>query len=357
MGNYRTTDLLASESIATAATKTIDVDINDVISSIMIRVKGTNNNSTPTGHPSKILTKIELVDGSDVLYSLSGVEAQALNFYETGRLPFNICEYENNIQCCATAHINFGRYLWDPQLGLNPNRFNNLQLKITHNKALGGSTPDAGTLYVAANIFDKKPVSPIGFLMSKEQKTYTLTASAHEYTDLNTDFPYRKLLLNSLSTSLTPSTNMSKVKLSEDGDKSLVWNDQSVSEWIKIMPQQNYVEEMFAGLEDNAANTYHLASTYENYVVGTGRSANNSVLYANQPSGSAVIVIGDASESSSFFAKGYCPHGAVEFPFGDQMNINDWYNVSGLRNLKLDITAGSSASGTVQIVSQQFRRY
>jgi hypothetical protein len=356
MPNYRTTDLLASEAATTAATKTIDIDVNNVISNIMIRMKGTNNGSVQTAHPAKMITKIEVVDGSDVLYSLSGVEAQALNFYEMGHLPFNICEYEDNIQVCATYYLNFGRKLWDTQLALDPKRFNNLQLKITHNKALGGSAPDAGTLYVAANVFADKPVAPIGFLMSKEQKNYTLTASAHEYTDLNTDYAYRKLLLNSLSASVTPSGNMSKVKLSVDGDKSLVWNDQSVSEWIKIMPQQRLVEENFAILGTGSAVTHYIASTYENYGVGCGRSAENSALYVAQPSGNGISVIGDASESSAYYCRGYCPHGAVEFPFGNQMDMNDWFNVSGMGNLKLDITAGSGASGTVEIVSQQLRR-
>jgi len=355
--NYRTEVLLDSESIATAATKVIDIDINEKISRIGIRVKGTNNGSTPTAHPAKIITKIELIDGSDVLFSMAGVDAQALNFYEMGKMPFNICEYEDNIECCATMYINFGRWLWDTQLALDPTRFKSLQLKITHNKALGGSTPDAGTLTVLADVFDRKPCSPLGFLMSKKQKDYTLVASAHNYTDLNTDYTYRKLLIKSLSASNPPSGQVDKIKLSENGGAKIVYNDIYLKEWVKLMPCQTKVEENFAGLEDAAANTYYIASTYEHYGVGVGRSANNSIIYVGQPSGNAIVIIGDASESTGVYVTGYCPHGAVEFPFGVQEDINDWYSMSGITNLKLDLTAASGASGTVEIISQQLRRY
>jgi len=50
-------------------------------------MKGTNNGHTPTAHPVKMVQKIEVVDGSDVLYSMTGVEAAAMNFLETKSFP------------------------------------------------------------------------------------------------------------------------------------------------------------------------------------------------------------------------------------------------------------------------------
>ena len=88
--NYRIASMLASESATVPATKTIDIDLNKPISRITIQMKGTNSTSVPTAHPAKMLTKIELVDGSNVLYSLNGLQAQAINFYESGKLPLGL---------------------------------------------------------------------------------------------------------------------------------------------------------------------------------------------------------------------------------------------------------------------------
>jgi len=101
--NYRLASLLSSEAVNTAGTKTIDVNLAKPISRISIQMKGTNNGSVPTAHPQNMLSKIELVDGSNVLFSLSGLQARSLNFYERGLLPYSIIEYRNDVMCSAFA--------------------------------------------------------------------------------------------------------------------------------------------------------------------------------------------------------------------------------------------------------------
>lgn len=354
--NTRHEITLASESIATAATKTIEIDLSEVVSRFNIRVKGTNSSSTPTAHPATIISKIELIDGSDVLFSLSGQEAQALNFYETGKMPFNIEEYENNIEACATMHLNFGRFLWDTQYALKPKIFRNLQLKITHNKASGGSAPDGGTLYVSADVFDQKAVNPVGFLQSKLIEAKTLTASGHSYVDLPRDQIIRRLILKSLSASNPPSGQISKVKIKEDGGRRLPFNDVSMSEYIKSNLGQMVVNERLAGLGTASAVTYYIVPTYESYGVGVGRSAAGAGIIVAQPSGNAMNITNDTSESFAVIVQGYCPHGAIDFPFGNPMDPADWFDPKGLKDLEVDITAASGASGTAEVITQELRR-
>ena len=85
---YRDTILLSHESIATAGTRTLDITVKDIISGIDVQVKATNNGNTPTAHPAAIISKLELVDGSDVLFGLSGAQAMARAFYDAKRTPF-----------------------------------------------------------------------------------------------------------------------------------------------------------------------------------------------------------------------------------------------------------------------------
>src|SRR3990167_5653417 len=160
----RTHVLLDAESATTATTKVIDLDTADPISRLWIEMRNTNGNSTPTAHPAKTITKIEIIDGSDVIASVSGLEAQAAEILHTGETPFSELDYENDITAFACASINFGRFLWDRELAFVPGRFQNPQLRITHDKALGGSLPDAATLTVWADIFDGETLSPIGLL-------------------------------------------------------------------------------------------------------------------------------------------------------------------------------------------------
>jgi len=294
---YRLVQLLGSETATTATTKTLDINLVTPISRIVVRMKGTNSSSTPTAHPAKMLTKIEIVDGSDVLYSLSGVEAGCLNFHENGELPFYCCEYENDIECCATAQVNFGRYLWDPEFALDPKRFKNLQLKISHNKALGGSAPDAGTLAIFAYVFEDSPPSPRAFLMAKELYSYTLATSAHQYIDLPRDYPFRFVILQSYETTYPPNTQFDYLKFTIDTDRRVLLNNIPMSDFLKVQMPQDLVEERFAGLGTGSAVSYYQASTYDNYGVTVGRSATQTVMIAGQPSGSRIQVSNDASES------------------------------------------------------------
>ncbi len=192
--NYRTIELHSLESFTSDTTKVIDININDPISSIVLLCRGTNTIHTMTAHYVACLPKIEIVDGSDVLFSLDGYEAEALDWYSAGgkfRSNFNWSMstggWNRNIS------LNFGRYLWDRLYALDPTKFNNLQLRITVDVDGGGNTNTPFKVQVMANVFDERVPSLVGFLSSKEFKQWSITSAAHEYTDLPTDYPYSAL--------------------------------------------------------------------------------------------------------------------------------------------------------------------
>lgn len=353
--NNRMSTILASESTTTAGTKTIDLNENAPLSKIVIRFKGTNNNSTPTAHPAKMVTKIEVVDGSDVLYSMSGTECGAMNFLETGELPFYICEYENNVQCCATYDLNFGRFPWDRDFALDLRRFKNPQLKISHDKALGGSTPDAGTMAVFGYTFDDPQPSPTNFLMTKELYSYTLTASANEYITCPRDFPYRILMPNSYETTYAFNTQFSEFEWYADNKKRLFIDSISGSEWAKLMSHKDKVEEDLGTFGTGSAVSYYLASTYEQYGVGVGRSHNDGAIIVGQPSGPRIQITGDASEADGVHVSGYMAFGGTNLCMHDIMDSKQWFDPTEYGDVELRIKAGSSASGTINVCLQQSR--
>lgn len=355
--NFRLASLLAAESISSTATKTLDINLANPISRIMIQVKGMNSTNVPTAHPAKMVSKIELVDGSDVLLSLSGIEAQALSYYSQRQMPHTVLNYINDVNAIATYELYFGRFLWDELLAFDPKKFTNPQLKITHNIVAGGSAPDAGELSVFADVFDEKEIAPTGFLMAKEQYSYTLTQSKNEHVDLATDRPYRGLMLMALSAGLMPSSGFDYVKLSEDNDRRVLINNQRGWDLLKLNKMHPRMSELVMVTDIDAETTIYCSPTYETVVVGNGMDADETTLFADQSYGGSFDATAGAAGNVQFLVSGQNPHGSIMLPFGIADKIEDWYDVEKIGNLRLTITAGSDASGTLEIVSEQLRKY
>ena len=88
MPKYRDVFLEKEKTLADSGTETIELAVVDPISEIQIRVKNKNGATSNKNNPiSRNVTKIEIVDGSNVIYSMSGMLAQALSYYQRGVVP------------------------------------------------------------------------------------------------------------------------------------------------------------------------------------------------------------------------------------------------------------------------------
>ena len=164
---YRRTILLAATDVGAAGTKTIDINVAQPISRIGMEWKIFKSVSLMHSYAHKDITKIELVDGSDILHSLDGGKNQALCILDRKVGSMNQGQWIGGANQRSFYGIDFGRYLYDPQLALDPARFKNLQLKVSHNKAISDTGGTLGTLEVWAEIFDEKVISPIGFQIGR----------------------------------------------------------------------------------------------------------------------------------------------------------------------------------------------
>lgn len=358
--NYRLAQILAEEAADTAATKTIDIDIADPISRISIFFRGQNSSDTPLAHPAKMISKIELLDGSDVLMSLSGMQAQALDFYNGARPIQNKLMYTDDDWSRMIFNLNFGRYLHDPMLALDTTKFKNPQLKISHNKASGGCTCDHGYMEVWADAFDEKVASPVGFLMAKEQHTFALVASAYEYIDLPKDYPYRMILISSLKTRLAVWELFDKIKLSSDNDKKVIL-DGDTRQLIKMLDQVfGPYTETIQGIVGTTDVTFYITPTSKCNVATTARMGAASAFRSWQTFGGTMEILASAAASNfQSLAHGYAPHGTMAIPLGDLQDPDDWFDATAIESLKLRIRGESSVSGSpsCEVVLQQLRTY
>lgn len=361
--NYRLSTILAREEYTADTTKVIDINVSDPISRLVVTWENYNSaTGQPTGHPARCITKIELVDGSDVLYSLNGSEAQALDFYDNHKAPANLLAYANGMYSEAIFNLNFGRFLHDPDLAIDPKKFTNLQLKLTLDIDAGGITSTKGQLTVLAHLFDTKAITPAGFLMSKEIKDYSMGASSHEYTDLPVDHTYRKLLVRAHKYGTGADYAFTNIKLSEDVDKKIPF-DQTIGEILRtIVSEVPPYRERLIGNGHTAARYFYITPTYwPRYGACAWRkaSATGNVSLYEGDGGRMTEIQEAAGPNFAALIEGHCPHGVISFPFGDQQNIEDWYDISGIGSLQLDVQAGSGMASTdsCQILLQQLRKY
>jgi hypothetical protein len=263
--NYRLATLLERTTEASDKTEIIDIDVIDPISQIQIVHECTGaSTATFQGHPALCITKIELVDGSDVLFSLSGKEAQVVDFYHNKVVPPNLLYYLNGINAEQIFNLNFGRFLYDPDLAFDPAKFTNPQLKITIDVNGGGRSSTTGFLTVLAHLFDEKSISPSGFFMCKEIKTYSLASATHEYTDLPTDHPYRKLFLKAQAYGYYPDVQVDTIKLSQDVDKKVPFNH-SMRQIIRAIMSQTppWIEHLHTSCPAANGSYNYITPTYE----------------------------------------------------------------------------------------------
>jgi len=359
--NYRLAKILASTAYTSDKTEIIDIDVADPISQLIIVFALTNGgDASATGHPAECVTKIELVDGADVLFSLSGVEAEALDFYHNKQVPYSWFRYLNANTAERMIILNFGRYLWDPMLAFDPTKFTNPQLKITLDVDAGGMNTSANNLRVFAHLFDEKKISPVGFLMAKEMKNYTLGNDSHEYTDLPTDHTFRKLLIRAQRDDYQPDQQVANVKLSEDVDKRVIV-DCTMEELIDVIANTSppYIEQII-GPSAAALKYYFCTPGHAVAIAGAGwkTTVNTAVTFYGGGGGHFSVIQTTANANWQAHVRGFCPHSVVEIPFGNQQDMDDWFDVSKVGNLKLDLTGGSSVgTAYAQVFLQQLRKY
>jgi len=360
--NYRYLELLGLMDIDADQTVKIDLDMADPISEILLDTRVTNGaggGEDSTNHPIASVTKVEIVDGSDVLFSLDGFETEALDIYHSGKHPRG--GWYNYLPSSPTDRqtaISFGRYLWDPILAFNPGKFSNPQLKITFDYDAGGMAPSKCELSVLAAVFDEKAITPTGFLMTKEIKRWTTVAADHEYTDLPTDYPYRKLLLQDRYASNPPYWMFGNIKLSEDQDKKVVVNGEFRDLMFGMGRENAYLEELWTVVGTAGGRVYHVTPTSN--VTGVANTWAENVLGADMGvyngDGGYLEAWTGGEANIQIRVAGWAPHGTIQIPFGLQDTIEDWYDVTKIGSLKLDITDGVS-DGTSKIFIQQHRAY
>jgi len=363
--NTRLVEIFPRKNYAADATEIIDINLIDPISQLLVVIEPdcAGPAGTAVGHVVRAIEKVELVDGSDVLASLNGAEAQAIDFYHNwtaipGRNRFLIGNYSK-----AVLPLNFGRYLFDDEFAVDPARHNNLQLKIKIDIGAAMEGNDDAYLTVLGQVFDQKAIAAKGFLMTKEVKQFTLVNASHEYTDLPLDYPYKQLFLRAQRYGTDPDDQVDTIKLSEDQDKKIPINSLTLKQIVDNLAGRYplYHETILIG-GNAAAFKYFCIPTREVYGVATQWRENvadqqASIFFGD--GGRFSIRMAAAGPNQQVIMQGQCPHAVVPVLPDYSNDPADWYDVRALKSLRLDVkgAADVGVSQTAEIIAQQLRMY
>ena len=357
--NYRYVEVYANNDPGASGTFLVDLNLTDPVSRFLIKFRPVGGSVVAVAHPAAAITRIELIDGSDVLYSLTGLEAAALNFIDADRPINDWLDYRNGGTPQLDITIDFGRWLGDSELAFVPGNFANPQLRITWNRVAWDASASASQFGIWAYVFDQKTISPIGFLLNKEIKEYACAVSGYEYTDIPTDYPLRALIIKGLRGGVIPRTLVDSIKLSEDNDKRIPIMGSTYDLEPLLRLWSGITETEITGQGTSTARTFFAAPTYQ--MIGTFTCMDDAEgnQFANAQGGRFSFVGEGATLSFSGQVQGIFPHGCIPIKFGDPKVIEDWYDTGSIGSLSLRVGASATALTTdrVDIVTQQLRRY
>ena len=296
--------LKSAEDVGAAGVEVIDLDLTEVISRILIKFKANNGDDGNDDVPFANITKIEIVDGSDVLWSGNGQAADAVNFYDLKRPEVSSWSFLDEYANEAYIGINFGLFDGDPIYAFDPRKFRNAQLKITYDQDVANTSTSENELKVTATVFSGLAVSPVGFLQVKEQYAYTPGAGSYEEIELPTDMTLRTLYIQALDHSQWFGNTVDEIRLDEDALKTILFDDK----YYEIMKMYRplfgkYVRKSLVEIADTATPLYR-APTCDAVSLGIPAGATERYLAQSAQFGALLSAIADTTTDVTWLHSG-----------------------------------------------------
>ena len=345
------------------------LNISEPISAIDVLIRATNGSTTNLANPLNVdVDRVEIIDGTDRLHSLSLVQGIAQNFYEYGRYPNHILTEGNDEVQQEGYRISFGRYLGDPDYWLDPSMFSNLMYRFTGDLTISATVGFAtGTRDVTliAHTMPDHSGSRAGFFMSKEMKQFTSAVSGEDRTVLPDDFPFRMLGVRAFETAIGFDVDITNLKLSQ-GKDAFVHFDISATHFMDLMEQWRGVAELRINLlRANAATpqlyvarnrgvTYNALNADDMVAGHQTETVDQVTLVLLEFSTPATATVEATATDIVAHVRGGMPHFAGMWAFGDLNDPTQWLSGDALKNLELVLTQGG-VGAAVSIWAQQVR--
>lgn len=349
-----------------SGTKTLDLDIADPVSALTFEFEATAGSTSNINNPLyECITKIEVVDGSDVLASLELKELQALQWYKTGKEPTMRIDENASAQDVQGAMLLFGRYLYDPEYAIDFTRYKNPQLKITYNlSAIRTVASDTAfvtatlKISVTAKVMEDFP-APGRFLMQKTTDTWTGGTSGDRRKELPLDYPYRMILLSSYLSGYDVRENITKIKLTCDTDKFIPlerYTQPFNEEMAQLFGRCRFWKRAFGSNDDTIWLPVNQEPQIKVIKAGNAGLRGYDVGINYCWSGVASIYVCDTSGGAyatdqriDVECSGHGIHSTVPIPLGIMDKPETWFDPTPYRKVELVMTEAYAADNRIAI--------
>lgn len=365
----RSVYLVEDEVLDASGTRIFNLDFSNPLLALFITVEGKKYDNSDTRNPiiAREVSKIEVVDGSDVLFSMNMEEAMAMQLYSGGKQPF--MSYSNNSisgRCRATAKLAFGRDDSDQEWMLDCKRFINPQLKVTYafTEGAGYWTDNYQKLTVHALVCENPIREAMGFLMGKQIYTWAKATSGDETIDMPRDYPYRLLLIRVKDSGTPTYAEISKIKLSCDIDRfvpiNITTQDLFFENAVRYGLLIQQMETIGDGSDEDIVAHCPFANNWgaciESWNLGEGA-------VIKRPYSGYCTVAKDkdtalsASQRAIVTHRGYEYHWCEPLPFGNLRDAEEFFDPTPFQTVRLILTQGQTDACSSAVVLQQVRPY
>jgi len=358
MDNFREVSIMPRRTVSDAGTETIDFNVDEPITGLNLVIRVVNGAAVAVNvPPENIISKIEIVDGGTVYYSLSGPEAMAVAVYESGKWPWAFYNDGANAGQKVRIPIYFGRFLGDEEFAFSPSKLLNPQIKITWAK---DALHVAGGVSLGVYAKLMQGVAPATkALFTKNIRSFTSAASGIELTDLPVDRDYRRLFVRDYRFQGFFAEDITHYKLDCDTGKLIVFD------W-DVYELAEHIRDVFGPVERTAQVQVTDGTWYSSWFGNTLGAALNSGTAGNivnawsaTSSRWEAFLMSHAGaaltdEVCNLTLHGCLPHSTLCYQFGRKDEPATWFKASKYGQVRLEMTQGV-ANCAIGLLLQQPR--
>ena len=225
-----------------AATRTIELAKAGYVSGIMLRIEATNGATSGTEHLIDSIDRVEIIaDGSDVLFSLEGVELYKWNWVWLKKRPAQ----RRTMRAAAVQELSllipFGRFLGDPDLYLDLSRYQRVELRIQYSPTIAATGFVTATFTISAIEYGWRagaaPGGTRGFIRTRQIRSFTSLATGEDVQELDRRYPYLGALVYAREAAIEDGTDITNVEIREDDGRVIPYT----ARWLDAQMENEHM--------------------------------------------------------------------------------------------------------------------
>lgn len=345
-----------------------DLDLVDPVSALLLEFYATNGTtSNPDNFISDVITKIEIVDGSEVLYAVSLTQLECFHFYKLKQTPVLFPSDWPGGQQRHGCLLLFGRHLWDTEFGMDFTKFKNPQLKITSNLGAIRAAADDGAFVsesLRANIVAKimeDVTPPTKYLRAKELVTWAGGSGGDIRKELPLLDPYRLMIVRLWVEGSSIDELITYLKLTCDGDKFIITNQHIKKLDEAALMEYGLIQYKHDFKKSSAADALRVIPNKEPYGTLVSRDPGSPLDFVQYGQWSSIIdyeqyagagAIDTVARRVTGFIHGHAIHASLPIAFGNLADPATWFDPTPYRKIEAVLTE-QSTSCVMEIALEQ----